>query len=134
MPAEKIAEAEHVHRPTVLLLRKFKKLFKTTEVYYTNGDRMNMTEIYGMDIYSDSGQYLGEVRDAIVDLEGGGISRLLMEEWRSTNAAEIRRILKEKSVLFKNIKNISDVVLVSASGQVRHAEASDSSEAADLSR
>ncbi|MCL4403649.1 MAG: PRC-barrel domain-containing protein [Candidatus Marsarchaeota archaeon] len=94
---------------------------------------MNMTEIYGMDIYSDSGQYLGEVRDAIVDLESGGISRLLMEEWRSANAAEIKRILKEKSVLFKNIKNISDVVLVSASGQVRHAEAADSSEAADLS-
>ncbi len=94
---------------------------------------MNMTEIYGMDIYSDSGQYLGEVRDAIVDLEGGGISRLLMEEWRSANAGEIKRILKEKSVLFKNIKNISDVVLVSASGQVKHAEGADSTEAADLS-
>ncbi len=44
---------------------------------------MRISEIYNMDVYGDNGQYLGEVRDAIVDLEKGEVSRLLMEEWRN---------------------------------------------------
>ncbi len=74
---------------------------------------MKISEIYSMDIYSDNGQYLGEVRDAIIDLERGEVSRLLMQEWRSSDKTEVRRILQQKSVLFKNVKNVGDVVLVS---------------------
>jgi len=90
---------------------------------------VKVSEIYNMDIYSDSGQYLGEVKDAIVDLERGEVSRLLMEEWRNATEEDIRRILQHKSVLFKNIKNISDVVLVSSGTGARQAAASSSSSA-----
>ncbi|EET90004.1 MAG: PRC-barrel domain-containing protein [Candidatus Micrarchaeales archaeon] len=93
---------------------------------------MKISEIYNMDIYSDNGQYLGEVRDAIVDLEKGEVSRLLMEEWRSSEEDEIRKMLQQKSILFKNIKNIGDVVLVSAGIRQQHQEGSDSSEVSDL--
>jgi sporulation protein YlmC with PRC-barrel domain len=82
-----------------------------------SGVPMKISEVYNMDIYSDAGQYLGEVRDAIVDLERGEVSRLLMEEWKNADKEEVKRILQQKSVLFKNIKNIGDVVLVSAVGQ-----------------
>ncbi len=75
---------------------------------------MKVSEIYNMDIYSDAGQYLGEVKDAIVDLQTGEVSRLLMEEWRNSSEDEVRRLLQHKSVLFKNVKNIGDVVLVSS--------------------
>lgn len=78
---------------------------------------MKVSDIYSMDIYSDGGQYLGEVRDAIVDLEKGEVSRLLMEEWRTGDKEEVKKILQQKSILFKNIKNIGDVVLVSGTGQ-----------------
>ena len=77
---------------------------------------MRVSEIYSLDIYSDNGQYLGEVRDAIVDLEKGEVSRILMEEWKNAGEEEVRHILQQKSILFKNIKNIGDVVLVSAIG------------------
>jgi sporulation protein YlmC with PRC-barrel domain len=93
---------------------------------------VKISEIYNMDIYSDNGQYLGEVRDAIVDLEKGEVSRLLMEEWRSSEEDEIRKMLQQKSILFKNIKNIGDVVLVSAGIRQQHQESSDSSEVSDL--
>ena len=75
---------------------------------------MKVSEIYNMDIYSDAGQYLGEVKDAIVDLQTGEVSRLLMEEWRNSSEEEVRRLLQHKSVLFRNVKNIGDVVLVSS--------------------
>ena len=95
---------------------------------------MRISEIYNMDVYADNGQYLGEVLDAIVDLEKGEVSRLLMEEWKSVDRAETRTILQNKSVLFKNVRNIGDVVLVAAttaSGNAQQAESS-SPEMSDL--
>jgi sporulation protein YlmC with PRC-barrel domain len=94
---------------------------------------MKISEIYSMDIYSDAGQYLGEVRDAIIDLERGEVSRLLMDEWRSVDRDEAKKILQMKSILFRNIKNIGDVVLISASGQNQKAqESAASAEVSDL--
>ncbi len=95
---------------------------------------MKISDIYSMDIYGDNGQYLGEVRDAIVDLEGGVVSRLLMQEWKSSDKTEVRKILQQKSVLFKNVKNIGDVVLVSGTGGSAKNESAASPEVTDLSR
>ena len=96
---------------------------------------MKISDIYNMDIYSDAGQYLGEVRDAIIDLERGEVSRLLMEEWKSVDRDEAKKILQQKSILFRNIKNIGDVVLISASGQnMKVSESAASAEVSDLTR
>ncbi len=92
---------------------------------------MRISEVYSMDIYSDAGQYLGEVRDAIIDLEKGEISRLLMDEWKNMDRDEVKKMLQYKSILFRNIKNIGDVVLVSATGQ--GAKPSDTSASAEVS-
>ncbi len=95
---------------------------------------MRVSEIYNLDIYSDNGQYLGEVRDAIVDLEKGEVSRILMEEWKNSAEDEVRRMIQQKSILFKNIKNIGDVVLVSSTGgPQKTAVSTSSSELSDLS-
>ncbi|MCL4372199.1 PRC-barrel domain-containing protein [Candidatus Marsarchaeota archaeon] len=94
---------------------------------------MRVSEIYNLDIYSDNGQYLGEVKDAIVDLEKGEVSRVLMEEWKNAGEEEVKRMIQQKSILFKNIKNISDVVLVSSSGSAQKSQvASSSTELSDL--
>ena len=92
-----------------------------------------MSEIYSMDIYSDGGQYLGEVRDAIIDLERGEVSRLLMQEWRNADKTEVRKILQQKSVLFRNVKNIGDVVLVAGGpAAAKQSETSASADVTDL--
>ena len=78
---------------------------------------MRVSEIYNKDVYSDSGQYLGEVREMIIDLERGEVSRILMEEPRSSSNDDLKKILQKKSVLYKSIKNVGDVVLVSDLGQ-----------------
>jgi sporulation protein YlmC with PRC-barrel domain len=93
---------------------------------------MRISEIYNMDVYADNGQYLGEVRDAIVDLERGEVSRILMEEWRNIDRAESRKMLQNKSVLFKNVRNIGDVVLVSAPSPSGQQSESSGPEMSDL--
>ena len=56
-----------------------------------------------------------------------------MDEWRSSDRDEVKRMLQQKSILFKNIKNIGDVVLVSATGQSqRTPESAASAEVTDL--
>lgn len=93
---------------------------------------MRISEIYNMDVYADNGQYLGEVLDAIVDLEKGEISRLLMEEWRSLDRAETKKIIQNKSVLFKSVRNIGDVVLVTAPNMGQPQPEGPTSEMSDL--
>ncbi len=96
---------------------------------------MRISEIYNMDVYADNGQFLGEVRDAIVDLERGEVSRILMEEWRNIDRTEMKRLLQNKSVLFKNVRNIGDVVLVTAmnSAAVQQQAQQDESSSPDMS-
>ncbi len=74
---------------------------------------MLLSEIYRMDIYSDSGQYLGEVQDVVIDLEKGELSRLMMVPWKGVKG-DVRTTLRQKSILYKTVKNVGDVVLVSA--------------------
>lgn len=74
---------------------------------------MKITELYHMDIYSDSGQYLGEVQDLILDLEKGEVSRILTMPWKNARG-DVKGVLKQKSILYKNVKNVGDVVLVSS--------------------
>ena len=96
---------------------------------------MRISDLYNMDIYTDSGQFLGEVKDATVDLERGEVSRLLMIEWKAAGRESATKVLSQKSILFRNIRNIGDVVVVAATGQTKKAEdAPSSSEASELSR
>jgi sporulation protein YlmC with PRC-barrel domain len=74
---------------------------------------MKISDIYHMDIYGDNGQYLGDVQDVIVDLEKGELSRLLMVSFKNARG-DVKTLLKQKSILYKNVKNVGDVVLVSS--------------------
>ncbi|MGI0141206.1 MAG: PRC-barrel domain-containing protein [Candidatus Micrarchaeales archaeon] len=93
---------------------------------------MKISDIYHMDIYSDSGQYLGDVQDVIVDLERGELSRLLTVPWKNAKG-DVKVVLRQKSILYKNVKNVGDVVLVSSVPGTRTDDVS-REEASDLSR
>ncbi len=93
---------------------------------------MKISEIYRMDIYSDDGQYVGDVQDVIIDLERGEISRLLMTPWKNAKT-DATTILKKKSILYKSVKNIGDVVLVAGATGAKEEPAS-REELNDLSR
>ncbi len=92
---------------------------------------MKMSDMYHMDVYSDGGQYLGDVQDVIIDLERGEVSRLLMVPWKNARG-DVKTVLRAKSILYKNVKNVGDVVMVSAQGQAK--DQASREEVSDLSR
>ncbi len=94
---------------------------------------MKISDIYHMDIYSDNGSFLGDVQDVIVDLEHGEISRLLMVPWKNAKG-DVKSVLMQKSILYKNVKNVGDVVLVSSTTGSNQASAASREEVNDLTR
>ncbi|MCX8174667.1 MAG: PRC-barrel domain-containing protein [Candidatus Micrarchaeota archaeon] len=74
---------------------------------------MKVSKIYGMDIYTDGGKFLGRVQEVLLDLEKGEVIRLLMEPLSSVSKEEVKRIIREKSILYKSVKSVEDVVVVS---------------------
>ena len=72
---------------------------------------MKLSRMYGMDIFTDSGKFLGNAQEFIVDVEAGEVVRCLIEQL-TPSKDEARKALKEKSVLYKNVKSVEDVIVV----------------------
>lgn len=71
-----------------------------------------LSRLYGMDIFTDSGKFIGNAQDFIIDLESGEVSRILIEQLPS-NKEEAKRALRDKSILYSNVKSVEDVIVVS---------------------
>lgn len=70
-----------------------------------------LSRLYGMDIFTDSGKFLGNAQDFIVDVEAGELSRVLLEQLPGAkDAAKVA--IQEKSILYKNVKSVEDVIVV----------------------
>ncbi|MFN7991695.1 MAG: PRC-barrel domain-containing protein [Candidatus Micrarchaeia archaeon] len=75
-----------------------------------------LSRLYGMDIFTDSGKFIGNAQDFIVDLEGGEVSRILIEALPS-GKDDAKKSLREKSILYKNVKSVEDVIVVTKGPQ-----------------
>lgn len=64
-----------------------------------------------MDIFTDSGKFIGNANDFIVDFETGEVSRILLEQL-PTGKDDAKRALREKSILYKNVKSVEDVIVI----------------------
>ncbi len=71
--------------------------------------------MYGMNIMTDGGKYLGDAQDFIMDVESGEVSRILIEQLPSSKD-DAKRVLREKSVQYKNVKSVEDVIIVTKMG------------------
>ena len=71
-----------------------------------------LSRLYGMDIFTDSGKFIGNAQDFIIDLESGEVSRILIEPLPS-NKEDAKRALRDKSILYNNVKSVEDVIVVS---------------------
>jgi sporulation protein YlmC with PRC-barrel domain len=70
-----------------------------------------LSRLYGMDIFTDSGKFIGNAQDFIIDLEGGEVSRILLEPIPS-GKEDAKKSLRDKSILYKNVKSVEDVIVV----------------------
>ena len=69
-----------------------------------------LSKLYGMDIFTDSGKFIGNAQDFIVDLEAGEVSRILLEPIPS-GKEDAKKSLRDKSILYKNVKSVEDVIV-----------------------
>jgi sporulation protein YlmC with PRC-barrel domain len=70
-----------------------------------------LSRMYGMDIFTDSGKFLGNAQDFIVDVESGEVSRILIEQL-PTSKDDAKKTIREKSILYSNVKSVEDVIVV----------------------
>lgn len=64
-----------------------------------------------MDIFTDSGKFIGNAQDFIVDFETGEVSRILLESL-PVGKDDAKKSLREKSILYKNVKSVEDVIVI----------------------
>jgi len=77
---------------------------------------MRLSKLYGMDIYTDDAGYIGKVNDVILNLEKGEVVRLTTETLKAVSKEEAAKVLRDKSVLYKNVRSAGDIVIVSRKG------------------
>ncbi len=87
---------------------------------------MHVSELYGLDIYNDEARYVGKVNDVILNLESGKIVRLTTEPLRAVSKERAKAVLKDKSVLFKNVMAVGDIVIVGKGSNAPTREEEDS--------
>lgn len=75
---------------------------------------VKVSQLIGMDIYTDNAQYLGKVYDVIIDLQEGKVVRLTLEPIRAASKEEAKRVFKEKTVLYKNVKAVEKIIILSS--------------------
>ncbi|MEM0437743.1 MAG: PRC-barrel domain-containing protein [Candidatus Micrarchaeia archaeon] len=74
---------------------------------------LNIADLYGMDIFTANGKFVGKIQDVIVDLEKGEVIRIAMEPLNNISSREeAREVLKNKSILYKNVRSVGDVVII----------------------
>ncbi|OIO25985.1 hypothetical protein COU38_02130 [Candidatus Micrarchaeota archaeon CG10_big_fil_rev_8_21_14_0_10_54_18] len=83
---------------------------------------LKVSQLIGMDIYTDSADQLGKVYDVIIDLQKGEVVRLTLEPIKATSKDEARKIFREKTILYKSVKAAEKIILVSSSTSVEEEE------------
>ncbi|MBD3388699.1 MAG: hypothetical protein GF416_06495 [Candidatus Altiarchaeales archaeon] len=73
-----------------------------------------LSELYGMDIYTTKAQYIGEVKDVILNLDKGEVMQLCLSSLRGGEVMgeDVRRIIQEESISYDEVAEVGDIVLV----------------------
>ena len=74
---------------------------------------LRLSKMFGMDIYSDKAEYKGKVFDIVINLEKGRLETITTEALKARSKQEAKRIISEKSIPYKNVRAVKDIVLVS---------------------
>jgi len=73
---------------------------------------ISVSELYGKRVISNSGHWIGEVGEVVIDVEQGVVSHLLLGKLDPGRPAEFLRELFKNSVEFNRVKKISETIVV----------------------
>jgi sporulation protein YlmC with PRC-barrel domain len=81
---------------------------------------MKLSQIYGMEIYTEDAKKVGRVEDVILDLEKRKVWQLTLDPLKATVLSKIPpEDLLKRSVPYDKVKGVSDIVLVEPQGSKR---------------
>jgi len=73
---------------------------------------VRISNLFGMDIYTATGEYKGKVFDLVINLEKGRIETITTEALKAKTKIEAKKIINEKSIPYKNVKAAKDILIV----------------------
>jgi sporulation protein YlmC with PRC-barrel domain len=72
-----------------------------------------LSEFVGMQVFSDQGKRLGTIYDAILDMQQGHVVRFSLAPLNSSNTRELVEKFKNSTIIFHNISQVGDSIIVS---------------------
>ncbi|MFH1663249.1 MAG: PRC-barrel domain-containing protein [archaeon] len=73
---------------------------------------VRLSKLFGIDIYTENAEYKGKVFDLVINLEKGRIETITTEPLKVKSKQEAKKIIKEKSVPYRNVKSAKDILIV----------------------
>jgi sporulation protein YlmC with PRC-barrel domain len=74
---------------------------------------LNLSKLFGMDIYTSEAEYRGKVFDVVINLEKGKLETITTAPLKPKTKQEAKKIISEKSIPYKNVKAAKDIIIVS---------------------
>ncbi len=73
---------------------------------------VKISSLYGKKIMSNTGRWLGEVGEVVVDLEQGSVSHLLLGKINAAEPGEVIKGLFKNSVEYKRVREVGKAILL----------------------
>ena len=80
---------------------------------------IELSRMFGMDIYTTDAEYVGKAYDFLIDLEEGRIFKITLEPFRLTSRQDVVQILKKKSIDYTKVVAVKDVILINKNKPVQ---------------
>ncbi len=71
-----------------------------------------MSEMPGLDVYTDGAKFLGKVNDLIIDLQKGEVARVTLQPIESLLGTS-QQWIKDNTISYHNVVSVGDIVVVS---------------------
>ncbi|MEK6954837.1 MAG: PRC-barrel domain-containing protein [Candidatus Micrarchaeota archaeon] len=76
---------------------------------------VKLSQLIGMDIYTDNAQFVGKVYDVILDLQKGEVVRLTLEPIKVASKDEAKRVFRDKTIMYRSVKAVEKIIIVTTS-------------------
>jgi len=78
---------------------------------------LRLSELFGRDIFTQSGEYKGKVYDIVVNLENGSMETITTAPLKVRTKQEAKKIITEKSIPYKTVIAVKDIIIVNPRGK-----------------
>jgi len=83
---------------------------------------LRLSELFGRDIFTQTGEYKGKIYDLVVNLETGTLETITTAPLKVKTKQEAKKIITEKSIPYKNVIAVKDIIIVNPRGKAEARE------------